>query len=230
MSTPAISSALTEIRSQIRAAEIKWHRSENSVTLLAVTKKKSVIEIREAMSCGQVDFGENYVDEAVKKIHQLQDDGCCWHFIGSIQSNKTKLIAKHFSWVHSIDRLKIAQRLSEQRPVDLPPLNCCIQVNIDGESTKAGIAPDALLALGNAILALPGIRLRGLMVIPATQTEFHQQRAVFSRVRTLYEQHCEYWPDMDTLSMGMSGDMLAAIAEGSTMVRIGTAIFGEREA
>ena len=174
-------------------------------------------------------FGENYLDEAVGKIGQLADQGCCWHFIGAIQSNKTKHVAQHFHWAHCIDREKIARRLSDQRPEDMPPLNVCIQVNIDDESSKAGVIPEqAATALADSIATLTNIRLRGLMAIPAPAATYEQQREPFARLRHLFEQLKQNHTGLDTLSMGMSNDIRAAIAEGATMVRVGTAIFGAR--
>lgn len=225
-----VAAALARVQAEIHAAETHFGRAPGSVQLLAVSKTKPLEDIRAAIAAGQRAFGENYVDEAVGKIEALRDKSVEWHYIGAIQSNKTRLLASQFDWVHGVDREKIARRLSEQRPTDLPPLNLCLQVNIDGESSKAGVAPDALPALADAIDGLPGIALRGLMVIPAPQADFERQRASLSRVRALFEQLRASHPDMDTLSMGMSGDMQAAIAEGSTMVRIGTAIFGARPA
>lgn len=223
-----VASALKHIQGEIRDAETRFNRAPGSVQLLAVSKTKPVEAIRAALAAGQRAFGENYVDEAVAKVEALSDESIEWHYIGGIQSNKTRLLASHFDWVHGVDREKIARRLSEQRPENLPPLNICLQVNIDDESSKSGVSPDELPALAEAVAELPGIALRGLMVIPAPQTDFDQQRASLSRVRELFEALRSKHPQIDTLSMGMSGDMQAAIAEGSTMVRIGTAIFGAR--
>lgn len=223
-----VASALKRIQGEIRDAETRFNRALGSVQLLAVSKTKPVEDIRVALAAGQRAFGENYVDEAVAKVEALSDENIEWHYIGGIQSNKTRLLACHFDWVHGVDREKIARRLSEQRPENLPPQNICLQVNIDDESSKSGVSPADLPALAEAVAELPGITLRGLMVIPAPQTDFDQQRTSLSRVRKLFEALRSKHPQIDTLSMGMSGDMQAAIAEGSTMVRIGTAIFGAR--
>jgi pyridoxal phosphate enzyme (YggS family) len=195
------------------------------VGLLAVSKTKPASDLREAFSAGLRDFGENYLQEALGKQTELSDLPLIWHFIGPIQSNKTRAIAENFAWVHSVDRLKIAQRLSEQRPADLPPLNVCIQVNVSGEASKSGCAPEDLPALAQAIIALPNLRLRGLMAIPEPTDDSDEQNAAFAAVRTLQDQ---LNLPLDTLSMGMSHDLEAAIAQGATWVRIGTALFGAR--
>ncbi|WP_207060565.1 YggS family pyridoxal phosphate-dependent enzyme [Motiliproteus sp. SC1-56] len=213
----------------IREAELRAGRPEGAVRLLAVSKTKPARMVREAASAGQRDFGENYLQDALDKMAQLTDLDLVWHFIGPLQSNKTRAVAEHFDWVHSIDRLKIARRLSEQRPVGLPPLNVCLQVNISGEANKAGVTPDEAPALAEAIVKLPNLMLRGLMAIPRPETEQAAQRHAFSQLRQLQERLKPQAPTMDTLSMGMSGDMDAAIAEGSTLVRIGTALFGARD-
>ncbi|MBT5098824.1 MAG: YggS family pyridoxal phosphate-dependent enzyme [Proteobacteria bacterium] len=207
----------------------KHARAKGSVTLMAVSKTRSIEEVRLAASFGQRDFGENYVQEGVDKVVALADLGLTWHFIGPIQKNKTRVIAEHFDWVHSIEREIIADRLSTQRPTDLAPLNVCIQINIDNEETKSGVAVDDVSALAQHISTLPGLRLRGLMAIPSPGTDFQQQCASFSRMKDLQQQLLSAGIPLDTLSMGMSNDFEAAIASGSSIVRIGTAIFGRRE-
>jgi len=219
---------LNRVREQIVQAASACKRESDSILLLAVSKKKPASDIRQAWELGQRDFGENYLQEALQKMEKLEDLDITWHFIGAIQSNKTRNIAEAFDWVHCIDRAKIARRLSEQRPPDLGPLNVCIQVNIDHESSKAGIELVELPELANAIHQLPGIRLRGLMTIPAPQESFDLQRSAFAKLANALESLRQQGIDCDTLSMGMTQDMEAAIAEGSTLVRIGTAIFGER--
>ena len=219
---------LTSIRAAITTAAGACGRSTESILLLAVSKKKPADDIREAYACGQRDFGENYLQEALQKQHELQDLDINWHFIGAIQSNKTRSIAEAFDWVHCIDRLKIATRLSEQRPAGFAPLNVCIQVNIDHEASKAGIDLDAVPELALAMSTLPGIRLRGLMAIPAPREDYAQQCQAFARLADALASLQQQGLDCDTLSMGMTQDMEAAIAQGSTLVRIGTAIFGER--
>jgi pyridoxal phosphate enzyme (YggS family) len=184
--------------------------------------------VRGLAACGQREFGENYLQEALEKQAELRDLPLEWHFIGPIQSNKTRAIAENFSWVHSVDRLKIAERLSAQRPAGLPPLQVCIEVNVSGEASKGGVAPAELPALAAAVAALPGLRLRGLMAIPAPASDVAAQRAAFRQVRELYDALRARGLALDTLSMGMSGDLGAAILEGATIVRIGTALFGER--
>jgi hypothetical protein len=217
---------LQAVRRRIRAAELACGRPEGSVRLLAVSKTQPAAVLRAAYGLGQREFGENYLQEAVEKQDALADLDILWHFIGPIQSNKTRPIAERFDWVHGIDRLKIAQRLSDQRPEDIAPLNVCIQVNIGGESTKSGVAPAGLAGLAHAVAALPRLRLRGLMAIPAPTTDAGEQHAAFRRLRELLDGLD--MPELDTLSMGMSGDLEAAVAEGATLVRIGTAIFGRR--
>ena len=223
MSTIADNIAL--VSSRMCAAALAAQRDEHSVQLLAVSKTKPAEALREAYAAGLRDFGENYLQEALGKQLELADLPLIWHFIGPIQSNKTRAIAEHFAWVHSVDRLKIAQRLSEQRPADLPPLNICIQVNVSGEASKSGCAPEDLPALAQAISALPNLRLRGLMAIPEPTEDSDEQNAAFAAVRTLQDQ---LNLPLDTLSMGMSHDLEAAIAQGATWVRIGTALFGAR--
>jgi pyridoxal phosphate enzyme (YggS family) len=208
-------------------------RPPEAIRLVAVSKTFGPDAIAEALDAGQHAFGENYVQEALAKIESLRtraDTAPEWHFIGPIQSNKTRAIAEHFDWVQSVDRVKIAQRLSEQRPASLPALNLLLQVNISGEATKSGASPDRAAELAAAIAALPRVQLRGLMAIPEPEHDVGRQRAAFAALRRLFEAIVAQGVPVDTLSMGMSGDFEAAIAEGSTMVRIGTAIFGEREA
>lgn len=220
---------LNQIRAQITKAESRYRRPAGSVTLLAVSKTRPVTDIGEALAAGQRDFGESYLQDALPKIAALPDRAINWHFIGPVQSNKTRAIAENFNWVHSVDRLKIARRLSEQRPGHLPPLNICLQVNVSRDPSKAGVMPEEALAVAKEINRLPHIRLRGLMTIPAYSGEFEQQRLPFHALRQLYETMRDAGFELDTLSMGMTDDMEAAIAEGATMVRIGTAIFGARK-
>ena len=198
------------------------------VTLLAVSKTFGIEAVREAHVAGQNAFGENYIQEAVEKIAVLRELKLQWHCIGPVQSNKTRLVATHFDWVHTIDRLKIAQRLSQHRPPELAPLQLCIQVNIDGGATKAGVAPQEVPALAVEIAQLPRLKLRGLMTIPEPADDFTAQRAVHMRTRALFDQLNAAGLQLDTLSMGMTADLEAAIAAGGTLVRIGTAIFGGR--
>jgi len=219
---------LTSIRAAITTAAGACGRPAESILLLAVSKKKPAVDIREAYACGQRDFGENYLQEALQKQHELQDLDITWHFIGAIQSNKTRSIAEAFDWAHCVDRLKIATRLSEQRPAGLAPLNVCIQVNIDHEASKAGIDLNDVNDLALAMSTLPGIRLRGLMAIPAPHEDYAEQCRGFARLADALAALQQQGLDCDTLSMGMTQDMDAAIAQGSTLVRIGTAIFGER--
>ena len=205
-------------------------RDPASVRLLAVSKTFPAQAVREARAAGQIAFGENYVQEGVAKIEALSDlrAGLEWHCVGPLQSNKTRPVAAHFDWVHSIDRLKIAERLAEQRPADLPPLQVCLQVNVDAGANKSGVTPEETLALARAVAALPRLRLRGLMAIPEPAPDFEAQRALFRRAAAVFEQMRGAGLEVDTLSLGMSADLEAAIAAGSTMVRIGTAIFGGR--
>ncbi len=226
--TVNITENLQQIHHKIEEICQQYQRDPSDIQLLAVTKTKPEGEIREAYRAGQRLFGENYLQEALTKIQQLTDLDIEWHFIGAIQSNKTRDIAEHFDWVHSVDRLKIAQRLSDQRPPDLPPLNILLQLNISHEATKSGIDLEQLHLLADKLVSLSGIRLRGIMAIPARQTSFDAQRAAFAIMHKAFESLKQNHPEIDTLSMGMSNDMAAAIAEGSTMLRIGTAIFGAR--
>ena len=223
-----ISVALAQIRQRISDAERRFNRVPGSVQLLAVSKTKPVTDIQAAIDHGQVCFAENYLQEAVEKIKCLQNPQLVWHFIGSIQSNKTCDIAQYFQWVHTIDRIKIARRLSEQHPDHLPPLNICLQINISGEKSKSGIVPDELNQLADDCSSLPNIKIRGLMAMPAQVSDFEKQRAPFRELRLLLIKLQAKYPGMDTLSMGTTNDLEAAIAEGATIVRIGTAIFGSR--
>jgi pyridoxal phosphate enzyme (YggS family) len=219
---------LRRIRDEIHHLEARYGRPAGSVRLLAVSKTKPVTALREALDCGQRAFGENYVQELAEKGAALAGEEIEWHYIGPLQSNKSRIVAETAHWMHTVDRLKIARRLSEQRPADSPPLNICIQVNISGEASKSGIELGALPELVAAVAALPNLRLRGLMAIPAPSADVNAQRAVFARLRQALEDEVARGHALDTLSMGMTGDMEAAIAEGATIVRIGTAIFGAR--
>lgn len=219
---------IAKVRQQIREAEKKNHRSPHSVQLMAVSKTRSADDIRTAVHAGITHIGESYLQEALDKIDSLEDLAITWHFIGPIQSNKTRPIAEHFDWVHSVERLKIAKRLSEQRPASSPPLNVCIQVNVSSEKSKSGVSIADTLALAEQVSQLPNIMLRGLMAIPQFTKDPQLQRLAFAKVRELVEEMQQRWPTVDTLSMGMSNDMLSAIAEGATIVRIGTDIFGAR--
>ncbi|MBT9611949.1 MAG: YggS family pyridoxal phosphate-dependent enzyme [Burkholderiales bacterium] len=223
-----ISNALQAVRERIARAAVQCGRAPASIALLAVTKTCGPEAIRAAYAEGQRAFGESYAQEALPKIAALADLDLEWHCIGPLQSNKTKPIAEHFAWVHGVDRAKIAQRLSEQRPPELPPLNICLQVNVSGESSKSGVAPTQLAALVRMVAALPRLKLRGLMAIPAPTEDMAQQRAAFHVVRELFEELNRQGFALDTLSMGMSHDLEAAIQEGATIVRVGSAIFGER--
>ena len=220
---------LREVKARIDNAEREFGRQADSVVLLAVSKTKPVEDIKLAIEAGQRCFGESYVQEAVDKVHQIGRDDIEWHFIGPIQSNKSRLIAENFSWVHSVDRLKIAQRLNDQRLKDQNKLNICLQVNVSEEETKSGVALSELPDLIEAIIKLPNIKLRGLMAIPAKSSFMDEQREAFKKLReSLAQLNQQFSIDMDTLSMGMSNDLEAAIAEGATMVRIGSDIFGAR--
>ena len=219
---------VNHVRSRIRSAAIAAGRDPESVTLVAVTKAKSAESIRLAATAGVTDFGENYLQEAEGKMDQLADLKLNWHFIGGIQSNMTRVIAERFDWVQSVDRFSVARRLSAQRPFHAPPLNVCIQVALVPEPSKGGVAPDKLAELAVAVAALPQLKLRGLMCVPPPQTDAAAERAVFGRLRTALTDLNAGGLKLDTLSMGMSGDFESAIAEGATLVRIGTALFGAR--
>jgi pyridoxal phosphate enzyme (YggS family) len=219
---------VNHVRSRIRNAAMAAGRDPGTVTLVAVTKTKTAETIRLAATAGVTDFGENYVQEALAKMVRLADLPLRWHFIGAIQSNKTRAIAERFDWVHSVDRLGIAKRLSEQRPFHAPPLQVCIQVALVPESTKGGVAPIALPELATAMAALPRLQLRGLMCLPPPQPDAAAERAVFAQLREALQELNAGGLKLDTLSMGMSADFESAIAEGATVVRIGTALFGAR--
>jgi pyridoxal phosphate enzyme (YggS family) len=223
-----IANSLRYTIQQIRNIEQKYELAQGSVKLLAVSKTRSSQEIEVVSQAGQTDFAENYVQEAVEKIKSINNPELIWHFIGPIQSNKTRQIAEFFNWVHTIDRLKIARRLNDDRPDDYLPLNVCIQINISGETSKAGIALDEVEELARSMNNLPRLKLRGLMTLPAPCAELEQQRRPFSKLRQCFYKLRSTYPDMDTLSMGTTNDMEAAIAEGATIVRIGTGIFGPR--
>ena len=223
-----ISDKLQAVLARIADATRKSGRKVGTTTLLAVSKTWPASAVREAAAAGQRAFGENYVQEGISKIEALADLELEWHFIGPLQGNKTRLVAENFAWVHSLDRLKIAERLSAQRPAHLPPLQVCLQVNVSGEESKSGVEPDAALALAQQIAALPRLKLRGLMCIPEPTDDFAEQCAAFRRLQQRFTQLKDSGLPLDTLSMGMSHDLEAAIAEGATLVRIGTAIFGER--
>ena len=220
---------LNHIHAQIVEVASACERDPDSIILVAVSKRKPASDIRCAWQAGQTDFGENYLQEAQDKISELANLGLHWHFIGPIQSNKTRDIAERFAWAHSLDRFKIARRLNDQRPPDLAPLKVCIQVNISREASKSGVAPEDLAQLATAVAALPRLQLRGLMAIPRPEPDLAAQRAPFARLREALEALNEQGFMLDTLSMGMSDDMEAAVAEGATLVRIGTAIFGARD-
>ena len=228
MHRPLIADNIAKLLQRVRLSAQKSQRPESDILLLAVSKTRPADDIRRAYACGLDQFGESYLQEALEKIEDLADLPLTWHFIGPIQSNKTRPIAEHFQWVHSIDRLKIARRLSEQRPAALPPLQVCIQVNISAEGSKSGVPVEQARPLATAIAAMPGLQLRGLMAIPAKTGGEQSQQQAFAQLRQLFEELRQDFPDMDTLSMGMSGDLEAAIAEGSTLIRVGTAIFGTR--
>ena len=231
MTDNALHKSLASARERLRRALEDAGRSPTSATLLAVSKTKPAEMLREAWQHGQREFGENYLQEALDKQAALEDlDGIVWHFIGPLQSNKTRAVAEQFAWVHSVDRLKIAKRLSEQRPAALPPLNVCLQVNISREASKSGVLPEDALALAQEIAALPGLALRGLMAIPAPAETLEAQRQPLAALRQLLEELQAALPEapLDTLSMGMSDDLEAAVLEGATLVRLGTAIFGAR--
>ena len=229
MSHPiTIPAQLRQVQERIQQACVTAARDPVSVRLLAVSKTFPASQVAEAFAAGQTAFGENYIQEAVEKITALAHLPLEWHCIGPIQSNKTRLVAEHFDWVHSVDRLKIAQRLSEQRPENLAPLNICLQINIDGGPTKSGVAPAEALALAQAAAQLPRLRLRGIMTIPEPSENFASASKAHREARALFDALCQSGLALDTLSMGMSADLESAIAEGSTMVRVGSAIFGGR--
>ena len=221
---------LAYISDLLAKAAIDAGRSPDAVQLLAVSKKQPVAAVVEAANAGQRHFGENQVAEGIEKITEIDNPQLTWHFIGHLQTNKTRTVAEHFDWVHSIDRFKTARRLSEQRPGGLPDLNVCVQVNVDDEASKSGVAMQDAPELARQVAGLPRLRLRGFMCLPAIRDDFDGQRQPFRRLRELAEQLASDGLETDTLSMGMSGDFRAAVFEGSTMVRIGTAVFGPRKA
>ncbi len=223
-----ISANLQAVLARIRSAAQSCGRSPGDVRLVAVSKTQPAAFVREAAAAGQLAFGENYVQEGVTKVTDVGLPNLEWHFIGPLQSNKTRPIAEVFHWAHSVDRFKIAERLSAQRPETLPPLQVCLQINISGEKTKSGTSPDDALSLATRIAELPRLKLRGLMTIPEVRGDFAQQRQPFRQLRELFDHLNNNGLALDTLSMGMSNDLEAAIAEGATLVRVGTALFGER--
>jgi len=223
-----IANNLQQLRARLQQACSEAGRAPQEVTLLAVSKTFGADAVLEAHAAGQNAFGENYIQEAVEKITALAHLPLQWHCIGPIQSNKTRPVAEHFDWVHTVDRLKIAQRLSEQRPAHLAPLQVCIQVNVDGGPTKSGVAPQDALALARQVAVLPRLQLRGLMCIPEPAPDFVASCAVFARAKALFDAIRAAGLPLDTLSMGMSADLEAAVASGSTLVRVGSAIFGKR--
>jgi len=224
-----IKAQLEKVRNRIREAERQAGRPTHSVGLVAVSKTRPIEEIQAAYTEGQRDFGENYLQDALEKIAALQHPDIVWHFIGPIQSNKTRAIAEHFHWVHSIDRLKLAQRLNDQRPAHLAPLNVCLQINISGEASKSGIALDEVGELAAAVAQMPALKLRGLMALPAPSDDVERQRRPFHALREAMDHLIDTGLALDTLSMGMTNDLEAAVLEGATLVRIGTAIYGPRE-
>jgi PLP dependent protein len=223
-----VASNLAAVRARITAAAVRAGRDPAAIRLVAVSKTQTAAAVLAALEAGQVDFGENYLQEALPKQDALAGRAVDWHFIGALQSNKTRAVAERFRWVHTVDRESIARRLSDQRPTDLPPLEVCLQVNVSGESSKGGVAPERVSELAQAVAILPRLKLRGLMAIPAPEKDPDAQRAAFRRLRELRNALNAKGLQLDTLSMGMSDDLEAAIAEGATMVRIGTAIFGPR--
>ena len=223
-----IEQRLREVRQRIVVAERRYGREPASVRLLAVSKTRPALEIAQARACGQRDFGENYLQDALVKMRQLGGHGPIWHFIGRIQSNKTRAIAEHFDWAHSLSNARQAQRLNEQRPAGLPPLKVCVQVNVSAEQSKGGVDPEGLEELIAVFPELERLELRGLMAMPAPAEGLEAQRRPFAILRALRDRLTDPEQPLDTLSMGMSADLEAAIAEGATIVRIGTAIFGPR--
>ena len=228
MDASELSNNIAKLRQRVRLSAEKSQRKECDIRIIAASKTRDADTLKVASELGLRDFGENYLQEALVKIEQLQGQDICWHFIGPMQSNKTRPIAENFDWVHSIDRAKIARRLSEQRPEGLPPLQVCLQVNVSNETSKSGVNLDELAPLVEAVAAQPNLVLRGLMAIPEASDNTEVQRNAFHKLQTALMEMQSLAPTMDTLSMGMSGDLEAAIAEGATMVRIGTDIFGPR--
>ena len=225
----SIASQLEDLQQEIAKTCAKYQIIKHNVRLIAVSKRQDVSKIAQAFDAGHKDFGENFVQEALEKIHHLSELDINWHMIGAIQSRKCSDIAQHFDWVQSVDRLKVAHKLSAARPDHLAPLNICLQVNLFNEQQKAGLDEKGCLELAAQIVKLPRLTLRGIMALPPKQTDFDAQRAQFFNIHTLYQKLAKQYPSVDTLSMGMSGDYHAAIAEGSTMIRLGTAIFGQRD-
>jgi pyridoxal phosphate enzyme (YggS family) len=228
MSPQNLPARIAAVQERVGRAAGAAGRSAQSVTLLAIGKAQPVALLGAAAACGLEHFGESYLQEALAKIAALRERGLTWHFVGRVQANKTRPIAQAFAWVHALDRLKVAERLAAQRPAHAPPLNVCLQVNLAGEAAKGGVAPGELGSLAAAVAALPRLTLRGLMCIPPEETEPARQRAWFAKLRQLRDQLNAAGARLDTLSMGMSGDFEAAIAEGATIVRLGTALFGPR--
>ncbi|EED31906.1 pyridoxal phosphate enzyme, YggS family [gamma proteobacterium NOR5-3] len=229
MNNDSIPANIAKVLQQVSNAVEKYHRPPQSVRVMAVSKTQSAEAVRTAANAGLTDFGENYLQEALDKIAACEDLGLTWHFIGPIQSNKTRPIATSFHWVHSVDREKILRRLSEQRDANLPALNICIQVNVSREASKSGVAPEDLPPLLALTAGLPNLELRGLMAIPAASDDFATQKQACDLMATLFHEAQSQYPSLDTLSMGMSADLEAAVAAGSNMLRIGTAIFGARQ-
>lgn len=217
-----------EVRERVARAVAAAGRSAHSVTLLAVGKAQPLALLRAAADAGLTDFGESYLNEALEKVAALQDRALTWHYIGRLQANKTKPVAEAFAWVHAVDRLRVAERLSAQRPYHAPPLNVCLQVNLAAEASKGGVPPGQLAPLAAAVAALPRLKLRGLMCLPPQETDPARQRRWFAQLRALKEELNARGAALDTLSMGMSDDFEAAIAEGATIVRLGTVLFGPR--
>jgi len=228
MDEQCLSNNITKLLRRVRRSAEKSQFGNSDILVVAVSKTRPAVDIRAAHTCGLIHFGENYVQEALQKMSELEDLHLVWHFIGPIQSNKTSPIAQHFDWVHSVDREKIARRLNEQRPPHLPPLQVCLQVNISRESSKSGANVEDLPQLTRSVLALPHLKLRGLMAVPAADAGPRQQREAFGAMREALARLQTLAPGIDTLSMGMSADMESAILEGATIVRVGTAIFGPR--
>ncbi|MFK7829991.1 MAG: YggS family pyridoxal phosphate-dependent enzyme [Congregibacter sp.] len=224
-----IATNISKVLEQVSTAAKKYARELNDIQIMAVSKTRSADAVLAAAAAGLTHFGENYLQEALDKIEALQTHNLTWHFIGPIQSNKTRALAEQFDWVHSVDRAKILRRLSDQRPAQKVPLNICLQVNISGELSKSGVSPEKLGELLSLAASLPGLKLRGLMAIPAPSANFDVQKTACDALAELFHRSRLAHPDMDTLSLGMSADMEAAIASGSTMLRIGTAIFGPRQ-
>lgn len=223
-----IKTNLTNLLTQIRACEQEFHRPANSVALLAVSKQQPIEKIQQAIAAGQRCFGESYLQEALPKILALANESIEWHFIGPLQSNKTKKIAEYFQWVHSVDSLRMAKRLNNQRPAHLPPLNICLEINVSAENTKKGVKSEDVFSLIDYCLTLPNLKLRGLMAIPLPQKTFESQCLEFQKLTSLYKNIQERGVMLDTLSMGMSNDWQAAIAAGANLLRIGTGVFGKR--